>query len=259
MMVSIIDKARIKKRLVITLIDLKNAFGEVRQNLIKEVLIHHHVPSCIQTLISCLYDNFQASIFTDNFTIPAIPIGGGVLQGACLSPLLFSMWCSTFIQFVGQGKYKQHGFSSHDAADRLFNPIHWFQFADDAAVVITDEHENQLLLDCFIKWRQWASMIIRVDKCVTFWNKKFSSRSLQFQPNSLSTLNSCHLSIVENHSNILDATLVLKWTTKIIKSTLNHLFLTLPISLTRYVSFPQNAFPLSMLHPFYALLAPYCC
>ena len=44
MMASIIDKARIKQRsVVITLIDLKNAFGEVHHNLIKEVLIHQYV------------------------------------------------------------------------------------------------------------------------------------------------------------------------------------------------------------------------
>ena len=49
-------------------------------------------------------------------------------------------------------------------------------------MVTTDEHENQLLLNCFTKWCQWAKIIIRVDKCVTFKIKKFSSRSLQFQP-----------------------------------------------------------------------------
>ena len=92
------------------------------------------------------------------------------------------MCFNTFIQFIKQEKYKQLGFSSHDETDPLFNPIHWFQFVDDAAVVTTDERENQLLLNCFTKWFQWTNMIIRVDKCVTFGVKKFSSRSLQFQP-----------------------------------------------------------------------------
>ena len=45
MMAHIINKARIKQRsAVITLIDLKNAFGEVYHNLISEVLCCHHVP-----------------------------------------------------------------------------------------------------------------------------------------------------------------------------------------------------------------------
>ena len=49
-------------------------------------------------------------------------------------------------------------------------------------MVTTDERENQLLLNCFTKWYQWAKMIIRVDKCITFGIKTFSSRSLKFQP-----------------------------------------------------------------------------
>ena len=82
MMATIIDKTLIKKRShVITLIDLKNAFGEVHYDLIKEVIIHHHVPSTIQTLISSLYDNFQTSIIADNFTTPAIPVSRGFVQG----------------------------------------------------------------------------------------------------------------------------------------------------------------------------------
>ena len=139
MMASIIDKARIKQRsVVITLLDLKNAFGEIHHNLIKVVLNHHHVPPTIQALISNLYDNFQTSIITDSFISPAIPVGRGVLQGDCLSPLLFNMCFNTFIQFIKREKYKQLRFSTHDATDRLFKPIHWFQFADDAAVVTTD-------------------------------------------------------------------------------------------------------------------------
>ena len=43
MMASIIDKAGMKQwSIVITLIDLKNAFGEVHHNLIKEALNHQH-------------------------------------------------------------------------------------------------------------------------------------------------------------------------------------------------------------------------
>ena len=183
MMASIIDKVRIKQRsVVITLVDLKNASGEVHDNLIKAVLNHHHVPPTIQALISYLYDNIQTSIITDNFISPAIPDGRSVLQGDCLTPLLFNMCFNTFIHFIKQEKYKQHGFSTHDATDRLFKPIHRFQFADDAAVVATSERENQLLLNCFTKWCQWVDMIVRANKCVTFGIKTFSYRSLRFQP-----------------------------------------------------------------------------
>ena len=183
MMANIIDKARIKQRsLVITLLDLKNAFGEVHHNLIQEVLAYHHIPAKTKALISSLYTGFHTSIITDDFLTPAIPVRRGVLQGDCLSPLLFNMCFNTFIQFIRQEKYKQLGFSSHDTFDCLFKPVHWFQFADDAAVVTTNERENQFLLNCFTKWCKWSDMVIRVDKCATFGIKKFSSRSLQYEP-----------------------------------------------------------------------------
>ena len=150
--------------------------------MIKSVLPYHHVPEAIQSLITSLYTDFHSYIISDSFSTPAIPFKRGVLQGDCLSPLLFNMYFKTFIQFVKQEKYNQLGFSPHDETDRLFHPVHWFQFADDAAVITTNDHENQLLLNCFSLWCQWACMLIRVDKCITFGIKKFSTSSLQFQP-----------------------------------------------------------------------------
>ena len=48
MMPYIINKVRLKQRsVVITLLDLKNAFGEVHHNLIKSVLDYHHIPDSI--------------------------------------------------------------------------------------------------------------------------------------------------------------------------------------------------------------------
>ena len=53
MMAYIIIKARTKQRsLIVTLLDLKNAFGEVHHNLISSALSNHHVPGDIQCLIA---------------------------------------------------------------------------------------------------------------------------------------------------------------------------------------------------------------
>ena len=140
------------------------------------------MPDCIQSLIVNLYTDFKTSIITNQFSTPAIPVHRGVLQGDCLSPLLFNMCFNTFIQSIKAEKFEQLGFSDHDGTNHLFNPVHWFQFADDAAVISSSERENQLLLNWFTRWCQWAEMVIRVDKCTTFGIKKFSTCSMQFQP-----------------------------------------------------------------------------
>ena len=51
-MAHIINKAQIKQRsLVIRLLDLKNAFGEVHHNLIQSVLGYHHIPHHINNIL----------------------------------------------------------------------------------------------------------------------------------------------------------------------------------------------------------------
>ena len=92
MMGHIINKALIKQRsLIVTFLDLKNASGEVHHNLIPTVLSYHHLPSHIQFLITSLYADFNTSIITEQLHTPAIPVHHGVLQGGCLSPLLFNL------------------------------------------------------------------------------------------------------------------------------------------------------------------------
>ena len=87
MMDHIINKARKKQRsLVVTLVDLKNAFGEVHHNLISSVLSYHHISTGIRSLIMNLYTNFRTSIITNDFITPTIPVNRGVLQGDCLKP-----------------------------------------------------------------------------------------------------------------------------------------------------------------------------
>ena len=140
-----INKARIKQRsLVITILDLKNAFGEVHHNLIQSVLEYHHVPHHIKNVIASLYTDFKTSVITSKFRTPFITVGRGALQGDCPSPLLFNMCLNTFIQHIKADKYRQFGFTFN-----FFNPIHWFQFADDAAVITGQDFENQHLKPLF--------------------------------------------------------------------------------------------------------------
>ena len=177
-MAHIINQARTKQRsLVITLLDLKNAFGEVHHNLIQSVLSYHHVPDHIKILIKSLYTDFRTSVITSQFNTPFIHVGRGVLQGDCVSPLLFNLCFNTFVQHIKSDKYSQFGFSTS-----LLNPLHWFQFADDAAVITGQESENQHLLNRFVIWCQWSDMIIRVDKCSTFGIKKALTKSIQYLP-----------------------------------------------------------------------------
>ena len=180
-MSKIINKACIKQRsLVITLLDLKHAFGEVHHNMIYEALKHQHIPDHIDHLITSLYSGFHTSIITSDFHTSYTPIRCGVLQGDFLSPLLFNLCFNTFIQHFKAPNYRQFWFLLDYC--KILNPAHWFQLADDAAVFSGQEGENQSLVNCFTNWRKWAQMVIRVDKCIIFGIKKSATRSIQCLP-----------------------------------------------------------------------------
>ena len=94
-MSTIIDKASIKQRsLVITLLDLKNAFEEVHHNLIYEVLRYHHIPDHIISLIKSLYTGLHTSIITSNFQTPTSLSYGEYFRATVLD-LSFSTFVST--------------------------------------------------------------------------------------------------------------------------------------------------------------------
>ena len=175
----LINHARINQRSsVITLLDLKNAFGEVHHSLITEVLNYHHMLEEIQKLISSLYSGFHTSVITKSFETPFILMGQGVLQGDPLSPSTFNLIFNTFIRYIRSEQFEQFGYRYNN----ILTPKYWSQFADDAAVVTGLESENQVLPNAFSCWCNWSNMIIRVDKCCTFGIRKIETSSIQYLP-----------------------------------------------------------------------------
>ena len=110
---------------------MRNAFGEVHHNLIDTILEYHHVDQQVRDIVKLLYRDFHTSIITDAFTSDFIKVSKDVLQGNCLSPLLFNLVIKTFIQHIKQNHCDQFGYKFF--AELI--PRHWFQFADDAAAM----------------------------------------------------------------------------------------------------------------------------
>ena len=175
----VINQARNKQKSVtITLIDLQNAFGEVSHNLIDTVLEYHHMPPDVRELFKALYGSFHTSITTKGFSTNFIKVSKGVLQGDCLSPLLFNLTINTFIQYIKSPEFSQLGYY----CIKSLTPRHWYQFADDAVAATGTEHENQILLNAFTMWCNWASMIIKPTKCKCFGIRKVNDKAQQVKP-----------------------------------------------------------------------------
>ena len=175
----LINHARKKQRsITITLLDLKNAFGEVEHSLITTILKYHHIPDQISNVISILYSDFSSAAITNSFITRFIPVQKGVLQGDCLSPLIFNMLMNTFVQYIKTPAFAQFGYRFSG----MFSHRNWLQFADDAAAISGLESENQTLLNAFSRWCNWSKMTLRVDKCHTFGIMKVNGCSQQVKP-----------------------------------------------------------------------------
>ena len=159
-----IKHSRLKQKgLTITLIDLKNGFGEVNHNLMQSVLKYHHVPNDVCQFMQNLYSVFHLAVITKIFTCYLMKVKRGVLQGDSFSPLVFNMVVNTFIQSIQQDQFTNFGYRISNG----FKSMNWFQFADKAAAITCLESENQLLLKLFSWWCNWADMTVMVSKCHT--------------------------------------------------------------------------------------------
>jgi hypothetical protein len=166
--------------IIVTLLDLRNAFGEVNHKLINLTLQYHHVPKEIIDLIDDIYTDSMISIAHDDENTKFVPVERGVLQGDPCSPLLFNMCFNPLMKMVTQEKYEQLGYMWGPTAK--LHSRSWLQFADDTALISHDIRGAQALLDLNSAWCEWADMKIRVDKCSTFGMRKQSGNYSQYQP-----------------------------------------------------------------------------
>ena len=109
------------------------------------VLDYRHVPSELIECIMSLYKDFATTVVTDSYAKSFLRIERGVLQGDCLSPLIFNLLINTFSQYVHQERFSQLGYS----LSKLLRPIHGRQFAIDAAIATGQEYKTQVLLNAF--------------------------------------------------------------------------------------------------------------
>ena len=153
---------------MITLLDLKNAFGEVHHDLIRTALQNHHLPDFFTQLFNSIYHGAVATVTSNKEWTEFIKVEKGVLQGDPCSPLLFNLCFSLLMQVLTKPELKNLGY--------ILGPKHatfessGLQFADDAAIISNRPRDTQQLLNIIIivAWCDWSRETIRLDKFVTF-------------------------------------------------------------------------------------------
>ena len=161
------------RQIVTTWIDLANAYGSVRHNLIQFALNWYHVPNIIQELIFDYYENLMAKVETNNWSTGFFLFDIGLFQGCVLSTILFLCVFQLLIDALRPYEDKLgYKFKMAQAIKLLAEA-----YADDLALIAKCAEKNQRLCDITDEWLAWTkTMNAKPIKCVTMAMKQFDKR-----------------------------------------------------------------------------------
>src|SRR6218665_129799 len=176
----IADGKRNARSLVVSLMDLRNAFGEVQHNLIRAAIKYHHLPEFITDIFNSIYRDSTIYVSVNKGWTSQLKVKRGVLQGDPLYPLLFNLCFNTLMPPLEKSELANLGYiwGPKEAPQSCT----WLQFANDAVIIANNLTAAQTLINIFAAWCNWSGMSIRLDKCCTFGMLKKNNGFGQIEP-----------------------------------------------------------------------------
>ena len=162
-----------KRQIVVTWIDLANAYGSVRHNLIQFALHWYHIPELIRELIMNYYEKLMAKITTKKWSTGFFLFDIGLFQGCVLSTILFDCVFQLLLDFL-KPLENELGYQFKEL------PLCSLQkaYADDLTLSTSSPAANQKACDRTIIFLQWTvTMKAKPSKCVSFGLRRFDTRS----------------------------------------------------------------------------------
>jgi hypothetical protein len=175
-----------KRQIVVTWLDLKNAYGSVRHNLIQFALEWYHVPEWFAEIVFQYYDSLSAFIFTDDWQSDLFAFQTGVFQGCVISPTLFIGVFQIILDFIDQFGAQPYVFHDNKVSERL--TLAQQAYVDDHTLInaspVGAQH-NLDQLDIILEWTH--CLIIKVPKCrcLALGDKRFKqgdNKGLSYGP-----------------------------------------------------------------------------
>ena len=154
-------------------IDLANAYGSVRHNLIQFALNWYHVPKFIQDLIFAYYELLHAKIVTKEWSSGFFLFDIGCFQGCVLSAILFDCVFNLLLDFLAPLESLGYTFK----VSKLITMDQ--SYADDLSITTADAIGNQKVLNRTDQWLCWTqTMKAKPAKCVSLAYRQFKPGSV---------------------------------------------------------------------------------
>ena len=104
------DSTSIRKPVMITFLDMKNAFGSVPHQLLFDMLRAVRVPSSVLNYVESFYSQLFVIVATRNWETSPIPFHRGVFQGDTMSPIMFLLAFNLLLQLATELNHG-HGYT----------------------------------------------------------------------------------------------------------------------------------------------------
>ena len=136
--------------------DLENAFGSIKHNLMAAAMKFYNIPEDMIALLMSLYKDCAVKVVTEKWTTQAISVEQGSLQGGPEAGLCFNISWNLGIMFLIKVA-TMVGCESHD------KPI--VAFADDITLSSDDRMKTRALVRAAENFCRWAGLNFKNSKC----------------------------------------------------------------------------------------------
>ena len=160
------------RQIVLCWLDLANAYGSVRHNLIQFALNWYHVPKDIQALIFDYYEKLCAMISTNNWSTGFFLWDIGLFQGCVLSTILFDCVFQLLLDFLRPISKLGYEFKSTPTVSTSKKA-----YADDLTLITRNAVDMQTAVDLTTRWLKWTeTMKAKPSKCISLGFKLFDKK-----------------------------------------------------------------------------------
>jgi hypothetical protein len=168
---ALLDAKMEQRQVVVSWMDLRNAHGSVRHNLIQFALRWFRVPPVVQRLVFDYYEKICAQVRTSSWSTLFFLFDLGLFQGCVLSCILFNCVFQLLIDLLKPLAEDGYHFKGTSVV------CHAQAFADDLSVMTSTPEKNQKALEVVKKFLVWTgTMRENSKKCVAMGMKKFDPR-----------------------------------------------------------------------------------
>lgn len=147
-----------KGNLVVTWLDIANAYGSLPHEVIMTALQRAHVPEEMCKLVESYYADIKTRFSTKDYTTEWLRVEKGIITGCTLSVILFTM---AMTMLVMSAKEETKGPKSASGQQQVNSRL----FIDDIATTTGNLVQTKYLLDNLAEKMRWAGLTVKPEKC----------------------------------------------------------------------------------------------